>query len=165
MRLSPSALFLTLLLAPACRVDRHAPRASLDQATRDSITATMARYMVTARAVDPVAMSAFFTPTGVLFEPGIPPIQTPDSIRAFLASFPGVRVDSATAIADEIEVFGSTALLWGSYFERLAFPGQPISEQEGRFVIEWVEHAAGRWLIHRYYRIPLPGTRLLPAAP
>jgi len=57
------------------------------------------------------------------------PIRTRDSIRAFVASFPGVRVDIATATPDTIEVYGGTAFLWGSYFERLAFPGQPVSEQ------------------------------------
>jgi hypothetical protein len=70
-----------------------------------------------------------------------------------------VRVDSAVAVADTIEVFGTTALMWGSYFERLAFPGQPLSEQHGRFVIEWVRSPAGGWLIQRYYRIPLPASR------
>ncbi len=123
----------------------------------------MNRYMVVARAVDAAAMAAFFTPTGVLFEPGIT-IQTPDSIRAFLASLPGVRVDSATTLADTIEVHGRMALFWGSYFERLAFPGQPVSEQEGRFVVQWLQQPDGRWMIHRYYRIPLPGTRLGPVA-
>jgi hypothetical protein len=49
--------------------------------------------------------------------------------------------------------------MWGSYFERLAFPGQPVSEQHGRFVIEWVRPPAGGWLIQRYYRIPLPTAR------
>ena len=156
---------LGAVLVASCGDRSGALSAASDQAARDSISAAMARYMVAARAVDPAAIASFFTPTGVLFEPGITPIQTPDSIRAFVASFPGVRVDSATAVADTIEVFGRTALLWGSYFERLAFPGQPISEQEGRFVIEWIEHTAGRWLIHRYYRIPLPGTRLLDAGP
>jgi ketosteroid isomerase-like protein len=112
--------------------------------------------MVAARAVDPGAIAASFIPTGVLFEPGIFPIQSPDSIRAFVASFPGVQVDSASAVPDTIEVFGTTAYLWGTYFERLAFPGQPQSEQHGRFVIEWLRRDDGRWLIHRYFRVPLP---------
>ncbi len=73
-----------------------------------------------------------------------------------MASFPGVRVEVATATPDTIEVFGETGLLWGSYFERLAFPGQPLSEQHGKFVIEWRRQADGSWLIHRYYRVPLP---------
>jgi hypothetical protein len=62
------------------------------------------------------------------------------------SSFPGVRVDVATATPDTIEVFGDKAFLWGSYFERLSFPGQPVSEQHGKFVTEWVRQTDGRWL-------------------
>ncbi len=116
----------------------------------------MERYMVHARQVNADSVASFFTPNGTLFEPGIFPIQTRDSIRAFMASFPGVRVEVATATPDTIEVFGETALLWGSYFERLAFPGQPLSEQHGKFVIAWRRQPDGSWLIHRYYRVPLP---------
>ncbi len=125
-------------------------------ATRAEITQALDRYMVAARVVNPDSIAAHYTPTGVLFEPGINPVQTRDSIRAFVASFPGVKVDSAIATADTIEVFGNTALLWGSYFERLAFPGQPVSEQHGKFVIEWVRQPDRRWLIHRHFRVPLP---------
>jgi hypothetical protein len=46
--------------------------------------------------------------------------------------------------------------LWGAYFERLDFPGQPTSEQAGKFVAQWVREAKGVWLIERMYRIPLP---------
>ena len=116
----------------------------------------MQRYMAAARVVDPARMALFYTPSAILFEPGIPPIQTRDSIRAFLGSFPGVRVDSAVVSPDTIEVFGGTALYWGNYFERLAFPGQPVSAQHGKFVAEWVRTSGGEWLIQRYYRIPLP---------
>ena len=132
-----------------------------DGATRDSIEATMAAYMVSARKVDAAGMASFFAPTGVLFEPGIQPLRTPDTIRAFLSSFPGVRVDSATAVTDTLELYGASAYLWGSYFERLAFPGQPVSEQHGKFVVHWIRDPSGRWVIQRYYRIPLPGTRLI----
>jgi ketosteroid isomerase-like protein len=97
-----------------------------------------------------------YTPTAILFEPGIQPIQTRDSIRAFIASFPGVRVEVATATPDTIEIWGRMALLWGSYFERLGFPGQPLSEQHGKFVAQWARQADGTWLIQRLFRIPVP---------
>jgi len=139
------------------------PDRGAEATAREEVARAMERYQVAARAVDPDAIAAFFAPTGVLFEPGIMPIQGRDSIRAFVASFPGVRVDIATATPDTIEVYGSTAFLWGSYFERLAFPGQPVSEQHGKFITQWVRHpgAEGTWLIQRFYRVPLP----LPAPP
>lgn len=124
---------------------------------RREIMASLDRYLAAAKVVDPVGMSAAFTEQGVLFEPGIPPIQSRDSIRAFLASFPGATVESVTAVPDTIEMHGTTAYLWGHYYERLTFPGQPRSEQRGRFVIQWLHEGEGVWRIHRYYRIPLPG--------
>ena len=143
----------------ACALSCASPENDLaaEATARDQVAAAMQRYMVHARAVNADSVAASFTPTGTLLEPGIFPIETRDSIRAFMASFPGVRVDSATATPDTIEVLGDTALLWGSYFERLAFPGQPLSEQYGRFVVEWLRQPDGAWLIHRYYRVPLPG--------
>ena len=70
--------------------------------------------MVAARAVDPDAIAASFAPTATLFEPGTLPVETRAAIRAFMASFPGVRVEVATATPETIEVFGDVALLWGS---------------------------------------------------
>ena len=137
-------LIALLAVVGACR-DRAA-----------EVEAAMQHYQAVARTVNPDSMAAAFTVTGTLFEPGIPPIRTRDSIRAFLASFPGVKVHVATATADSIEMHGNTAYYWGSYFEKLDFPGQPTSEQHGRFVAQWVRQDDGRWLIHRLYRIPLP---------
>jgi uncharacterized protein (TIGR02246 family) len=123
---------------------------------RPSVIAALEHYMTAARAVDPDAIAACFAPTGLLLEPGIPPIEGREAIREFIVSFPGVDVQVAIATADVVEVFGDTALIWGSYFERLAFPGQPLSVQHGRFVIEWVRGADGGWLILRFFRIPVP---------
>lgn len=132
---------------------------------RSEIAAAMESYLVAARSVNADSVAAFYTTAAVLSEPGIPPIVTRDSIRAFMASFPGVQVEVATATPDTIEVHGTTALYWGSFHERLAFPGQPRSEQRGKFVIEWVRDTSGRWLIQRYYRVPLPATVPTAATP
>jgi uncharacterized protein (TIGR02246 family) len=123
---------------------------------RTEVAEAMQRYQAAARSVHPDSIAAFFAPNGVLFEPGINPIRTRDSIRAFVASFPGAQVHTATATPDTIEVYGGTAFLWGSYFEKLSFPGQPTSEQHGKFVAQWVRQDDGRWLIRRMYRVPLP---------
>lgn len=127
-----------------------------DASVANEVAQSMQRYQTVARTVNPDSMASFFTPTGTLFEPGINPIHTRDSIRAFLGSFPGVKVHVATATPDSIEVYGGTAYLWGSYFERLAFPGQPVGEQRGKFVAQWVRQDDGQWLIHRMFRVPLP---------
>ena len=125
-----------------------------DAPARRAVADAMQRYQVAARSVNPDSMAALYTPTATLFEPGIMPVQTRDSIRAFIASFPGVKVHVATATPDTIEVYGNTAYLWGSYFERLDFPGQPVSEQHGKFVAQWVRQDDGRWLIQSELYVP-----------
>lgn len=152
-------MLTALICLAACRAPARNTQPAAGSAVQQEVAAAMQRYMVAARAVDPEAIASFYAPTGMLFEPGINPIQSPDSIKAFVASFPGVRVDSAIATPDTIEVFDRTALYWGSYFERLAFPGQPVSEQHGKFVIQWVRQPGGAWLIQRYFRVPLPTPR------
>ena len=155
-----SRLMLTaLVLLPSCATPLREADLASGSTSRQAVAAAMQSYMVAARAVDAEAIASFYTATGILFEPGINPIRSRDSIKAFVASFPGVRVDSAIATPDTIEVFDGTALYWGSYFERLAFPGQPVSEQHGKFVIEWVRQPDGAWLIQRYFRVPLPSPR------
>ena len=91
-------------------------------AARTEVADAMQRYQAAARGLNPDSMAAFYTETATLFEPGINPVRTRDSIRAFIASFPGARVEVATATPDTIELYAGTAFLWGSYFERLSFP-------------------------------------------
>lgn len=147
----------TTAVLAACETPAKAPSSAGLVQTRKEVSVALQRYTDASRLVDADASSKFFTATGVLFEPGIPPIQGPDSIRAFIKSFPGVQVDSAITTADVVEVFGDTAYVWGSYFEKLRFPGQPESSQHGKFVMQWVLQPNHReWLIQRYYRIPLP---------
>lgn len=143
-------LFGAVVALASCTSSQSEPAAA------GEVARALQRYQAVARTVNPDSMAAFFTPGGTLFEPGIRPIQTRDSIRAFLASFPGVKVHVATATPDSIEVYGRTAYLWGSYHERLDFPGQPTSEQRGKFVTQWVRQDDGHWLIHRMFRVPLP---------
>ena len=134
------------------------PAAPNRAAAPSEIVQALERYLVVSRVVNARAMADFYAPGAMLFEPGIRPIVTRDSIFAFMSSFPGVKVLTATATADTIEVFGETAYLWGSYFERLEFPGQPQSSQHGKFVMQWVRRD-GRWLIQRHFRVPMPDPR------
>jgi ketosteroid isomerase-like protein len=150
--LASFALFVGTL---ACQPSDRAPSMS-DDTSRIEIRAQLDAYRRASAAVDADASAGFFTSTETLFEPGIPPIVTPDSIRAFIRSFPGVVVDSAMLRADTVEIFGAVGYVWGTYYERLRFPGQPESTQYGRFVMEWRRAADGDWRIERYYRVPLP---------
>ena len=141
--------------------------AERDGATRESahteVVASVERYVAASRTVNADSIAAFFATDGVLLEPGIPPIRSADSIRTFMGSFPGVVVESASVALDTVELHDSSAYVWGTYFERLSFPGQPRSEQRGRFVMHWVR-VSDAWRILRYYRIPVT-TVVPPAAP
>lgn len=149
------ALPAVLLAFSACGGD--ASEEPIDPAVAElEVREQLDEYAAAAAAVDAEASAAFFTPGGTLFEPCIPPIVSADSIRAFIRSFPGVTVDSAMLRADTVEVFGRTVMVWGTYFERLRFPGQPESAQHGRFVMEWRRGDDALWRIERYYRVPLP---------
>ena len=150
-RISPAFL----MLLGSCDVSRRDPGLPADTDVRTEIADRMQQYQRAARLVDPDSIAGFYSQDAVLFEPGIQPVHTRDSIRAFVASFPGVRVETATATLDTIEIFGGTALLWGTYFERLSFPGQPVSEQHGKFVAQWILEPDGRWLIRRMFRVPV----------
>lgn len=68
-------------------------------------------------------LASFFAPGAVLLEPGINPVVTRDSIRAFMASFPGVRLDSAIATPDTIEMWDTMALYWARVSSGSPFPG------------------------------------------
>jgi uncharacterized protein (TIGR02246 family) len=145
-----------IFAAAACAACGPAGDPAADHAT---VVAAHDAYQAAAVRVDGAAIAAYFAPDGVLFEPGINPIRGPDAIRAFVASFPGVRVDSAAYRVDTLEIFGATALVWGTYYERLHFQGQPVSAQDGHYVMQWRRQPDGRWLIARYYRVPLPAAR------
>jgi ketosteroid isomerase-like protein len=149
-----TVLLLFVLGFAAC--DNALPEADAPPTSDPSvIEARMQEYVNTTRTMDVEKMGAFYSPTAELFEPGIPPIVSHDSILAFMRFFAGANVNSATIERNTIELFDSTAYYWGTYHENLSFPGQPTSDQEGRFVAEWKLQRDGTWLIERMYRIPL----------
>lgn len=153
-RVLPVGLAL-LFLGCADRAEvARAERAAADEAARGEVVAALERYTIAARAVDGDAVAENFTLDGTLFEPGIAPLAGRETIRKFMKSFPGVKVHVATATPDEVQSFGDTAYVWGTYFEKLSFPGQPSSEQNGRFVMEWRKEAGG-WKVRRYFRVPV----------
>ena len=91
------------------------------------------------------------------------PVRSRDSVRAFLAAFAGVRVDSVGIRIDTIEVFGDRAFVWGAYFERVVPMGQPPMDERGRFVAEWTKQG-GKWLIVKFLPQPVPAPPPSPSA-
>lgn len=159
------APLLIVALLGACRTQEEVPSRDADAQARAAVEMALQRYQEAARRVDPDSVAAAFTTDGTLFEPGIAPVRGRNAIRAFVSSFPGVKVDSASALPDTVEIHGKTAYIWGSYFERLSFPGQPQSEQHGKFVAEWIREGSDSWLLHRMFRVPIPTPPASAAAP
>ena len=54
---------------------------------RADVVGHVERYVAASRAANADSIAAFFAPNGVLLEPGIAPIHSADSIRAFMGSF------------------------------------------------------------------------------
>lgn len=151
-----AATAVALALAAFGCADRAREPASSGSTVRADVSRAMERYVGAIRAADPDSMSAYFAPAALLLETGIPPIRTRDSIRAFLAGFAGLRVDSASVVPDTIQVLEGSAIYWGAYFERATFPGQPESSQHGMLVADWIQQDDGTWLMQRLLRVPVP---------
>ena len=150
----PRVGFLLVTLVALLASCRSAPSDAGAAQSRAEVLATLERYMEASRRVDADDIASFYASDGTLFEPGIQPVVGRETIRAFIESFPGVRVDVATATPDVVEVFDDTVIVWGTYHEELSFPGQPASAQDGRFVMEFVREG-DRWLVQRLFRVPV----------
>lgn len=123
-------------------------------AGEQEIQAAMREYARLQVMKDAAGLAAFYTPDGELLEPGMSGLKGPVSIRRFLESFPDIRIESASMLTEQIYVWGTDALQWGSYAQRAALPGKPVEEFRGRFVAQWTRQAGGRWLIRRLLTQP-----------
>jgi len=66
----------------SCETRPTGKRNAAATAVRRDVSLALQRYADAARAVDANGSAAFFASNGMLFEPGIPPVQSPDSIRS-----------------------------------------------------------------------------------
>ncbi|MBI3450110.1 MAG: SgcJ/EcaC family oxidoreductase [Acidobacteria bacterium] len=149
-----AALALALIAAQASAL--AGPDGSTDAAARAQIEAELQRYAAAERVVDANAIAAFYAPDGELINPGMEIVKGPEAIRKFLASFEGVKIESATMTADSTEVLGDVAMQWGAYAQRVALAGKPAADYHGRFVAQWVRRPGGGWALRRLLTQPAP---------
>lgn len=140
-----SALLLSLLLAGS--VLAASSRAA-------EVEAAMQAYAHLLQGNDAAGLANFYTSDGELLNPGMDSLKGPIAIRTFLESFGDVRIESASMVAEHTDVWGDVALQWGSYAQRVALPGKPVTEYRGRFVAQWSDQGKGRWLIRRLLTQP-----------
>jgi uncharacterized protein (TIGR02246 family) len=154
-RILMSAL-LPALLAGNAAAAAPGPAKPAGDARHDVETA-LQEYARLLKATDAAGLAACYTADGELLDPGMDALKGREAIRAFLASFGEVRIESASMTPDATEVFGDQAFQWGAYSQRVVVPGKPAAGYSGRFVAQWSRQADGRWLIRRLLTQPSPG--------
>ncbi|HUK63870.1 MAG TPA: nuclear transport factor 2 family protein [Dongiaceae bacterium] len=132
------------------------PDASATIAQLDAATARYAGF-VHAMAADSIA--AMYTPDGEMLGTGMHAIQSPDSIRAFLAAFTNVKVDSQAMNREAITIGDTVSVVWGTYTQVATVTGHPPVHVAGRFVAQWVRRAGEPWKIRRMLTQPAPVER------
>jgi ketosteroid isomerase-like protein len=139
----------TLLLAAAASVPLFA-----EQATA-GVEAAMQHYIRTIRQVNSDSAAAMFTAGADLYEGGMQSLHGREAIRTFLKPFDGKAVvDTATSTTLAIEVHGTTAYLWGEYYQHTRIPPGRFAPYHGRFVSEWHREGDGQWRIARMMMQP-----------
>ena len=133
-------------LVVAVALGAAACRAQVSPEQREVAT-TFQRYSGFLRAMAGDSIAALYTPDGEMLDPDRV-IRGRAAIRGFLAPFVGaVTVDSSAMTTDAIDIQGTQASVWGSFYQRYTPTGQPSGESRGRFSALLVRQSDGRWLI------------------
>lgn len=148
--------FVLLAVALAGCGPRH-PATPADAGAADSVRAAVRAYDSILVYGPPDSTAALYTPDGILFIPGMPPLQGRQAILDFLSPiWTSSTVLTAKTTIDTVQLFAGHALTWGTYEEIAGPKGQAPSLYRGRVVMEWTREADGRWRIARILTQPTP---------
>jgi len=146
---------LLALLMAGCG-PRH-PAPPPDTGAADKVRAAVRAYDSILVYGPPDSTAALYTADGILFIPGMQPLQGRQAILDFLSPiWSSSTVLTAKTTVDTVQVFDGHALSWGTYEEIAGPKGQAPSLYQGRVVIEWNREADGRWRIARILTQPTP---------
>jgi uncharacterized protein (TIGR02246 family) len=120
------------------------------------IEAALRAYSAALLAMDADRIAAAYTPDGELRDPGREPLKGPAAIRAFLASFTGVKVEEQEMRGVSLQIVGPSALQTGTFRQRARLADGKIVESKGTFEAEWERQPDGSWLISRMTTNPPP---------
>ena len=112
------------------------------------LSASLAQYSSFVRRQLGDSIAALYAPDGELVAPG-GPVRGPAAIRAFLAGFTNVHVDSSTMWADSVAITDTGIIQWGGFYQRATVADRPPVVATGHFVALWREQPDGRWLLRR----------------
>ena len=146
------ALLLAAVVVAGCRGDAD----RLASQARGEVRAALARYSDRVARMDSRGIAAMYTPDGELSEPGQPVTQGRDSIRVFLESFVGFRVEENAMSSDTIVVKGTRLVQSGRFTQRVRMPDGTEVRPRGSFTAEWVRESDGQWRIRRMHSVPDP---------
>jgi ketosteroid isomerase-like protein len=150
-------LFLLALALAGCARRPAAPRPPANAA--EEVRSAMRAYDSILVNGPPDSTAAMYTTDGLLFIPGMAPLQGRRAILDFLSPiWASSTVLTAKTTVDTIESFDRRAMLWGSYEEIAGPRGQAPSMYRGRVVMEWSRDVDGRWRIVRVLTQPSPPT-------
>jgi uncharacterized protein (TIGR02246 family) len=123
----------------------------------DEVRAAMRVYDSVLVYGPPDSTATMYTTDGILFIPGMEPLQGRKAILDYLAPlWNGATVLTAKTTVDTVEMHGERAYLWGTYEEVAGPKGDAPSLYRGRVAAEWVREADGRWRIARILTQPGP---------
>jgi len=127
---------------------------AVSHAVRD-VEAALQRYAHFTVTLEYDSTAAMFTADGQMLEPQMAPIVGRQAIHDFLAPLAAkYAVGTATMVAEDTQVFGSSAYQWGTYDQTSGLKGEKLARYAGRFVAEWAREADGVWRLKRMMAQP-----------
>ena len=121
--------------------------ASLTEADKAAIEASLAEWVKGALANDWAAVAATYTEDAVLMPPNSPIVEGRANIQAYFEGFPPVRELTATNV--EVLGQGDTAYVRGTYTMTIAAEDAEAITDTGKYLEVRKKQPDGSWLLHR----------------
>ena len=121
--------------------------ASLTEADKAAIEASLAEWVKGALANDWAAVAATYTEDAVLMPPNSPIVEGRANIQAYFEGFPPVRAMTATNV--EVLGQGDTAYVRGTYTMTIAAEDAEAITDTGKYLEVRKKQPDGSWLLHR----------------
>jgi uncharacterized protein (TIGR02246 family) len=122
-----------------------------DASAAQEIARQSERHNAAWRLSNADSVAALYAPDGVVMFQDAPDVRGREAIRTLLAGmFDSTTVESLDVRPDTIEVYGSSAMEWGTYTESVKPRSSPAVRFEGRYVLQWQRQPDGQWAIRRF---------------
>ena len=143
-KISQMVMALAILTLVACQ---SSGPASLTEADKAAIEASLEDFVKAALANDWAAVAATYTEDAILMPPNSPIIEGRADIQAYFEGFP--PVSEMTAKNVEVIGQGDTAYVRGTYTMTIPAEGAEPIMDTGKYFEVRQKQADGSWLLHR----------------